>query len=96
MKGIDQIRKFSPEIARRIMNDGGFLRSTDVVTLATADNTKNIMVLVRCNNGRFTTPMQNVMHFTKMIEQHHQMMKASGQEPLMVSDYVRDISLLAG
>lgn len=94
MKGIENIRAVAPAIANRIAAEGGGISRPDIVTLT--ELTPNLVVLVRCNNGRFTTPMQNVLHFCNIIEGHYQMKKASGQDPLMVSDYVRDISLLAG
>lgn len=94
MKGIENIRAVDPAIAKRIADEGGFLTKADIELLA--KKLPHLLVLVRCNNGRFSTPMQNVLHFCDIIESHYQMKKASGQEPLMCSDYVRDISLLAG
>lgn len=93
MIGLDTIRRAAPAIAGRIVDEGGFLKVDDIKTLA--ELTPHVSVLVRCNNGRFAVPLQDVLRFTKIIEQHYQMMQASGQDPLMVSDYVRDISLLA-
>ena len=58
--------------------EGGFLSLTDVEIIAHHDRLR--LILVRCGNGRFLTPAQDVKHFTDIIARDGQ-------------DYVRDLSL---
>lgn len=61
----------------------GFLSEAQVERLAADPATRMTPVLVRCGNGRFTCPAQNVAHFVGIIE------NSNGE------DHVRDVSLLA-
>jgi hypothetical protein len=56
----------------------GFLSAEDVKIVAQHDPHR--MILVRCGNGRFLAPAQNVLHFAGIIDRED-------------SDYVRDYSL---
>ena len=62
---------------------GGFLKDTDVAVIAADPATRLQMLLVRCGNGRFMAPAQDVKHFIDLIERPE-------------GDYVRDVSLPAG
>lgn len=57
---------------------GGFLKDTDVAIIAHHDRLR--LILVRCGNGRFLCPAQDVAHFIAIIERDG-------------TDYVRDVSL---
>jgi hypothetical protein len=61
-----------------VKKNGGFLTHTDVEIIAHHDRLR--LILVRCGNGRFLTPAQDVKHFTEIIARDGQ-------------DYVRDLSL---
>jgi len=61
-----------------VKEQGGFLRKPQIAELAKADRLRNL--LVRCGNGRFVCPAQDVQHFINIIEDH-------------CGDYVRDVSL---
>ncbi len=61
-----------------MLRSHGFMREADVEELTKIARLHP--VLVRCGNGRFTCPAQNVIHFIAAIE-------AGGK------DYVRDVSL---
>ena len=68
-----------PKIAELYHRHGyGFLFMADLPELI--DAVAHQLCLVRCGNGRFLTPAQNVAHFVAIIE-------ASGK------DHVRDVSL---
>lgn len=62
---------------------GCFLHANDVATIASDPATRLTMLLVRCGNGRFLAPAQDVAHFIAAIEASK-------------LDYVRDVSLPAG
>lgn len=67
------------ELLKKIKNEQeGFLTPEDIAFLAEHDRMR--MILVRCGNGRFLTPAQNVKWFTEIITEHG-------------GDYVRDCSL---
>lgn len=80
-------------LANKIHSQGSFLTVEDVDALEKID--RMAMVLVRCNMGRFLTPVQNVKHFTRMIDEHFKFVeKAEGHDAAMQkSDWVRDISI---
>lgn len=65
-------------VLRVIKENDGFLRDIDLKLLAEQDRLR--MILVRCGNGRFLAPAQDVKHFIDIIERDK-------------SDYIRDISL---
>ena len=68
------------DLLKRIDQLGGFLTEGELASLAELDRMR--MVLVRCNNGRFLCPAQNVAWFTDLLESTSK-------------EFVRDISLPA-
>ena len=71
---------------------GGFLRPDDVRALEGPEDTRLVLLLVRCGSGRFLAPAQDVRHFCDIIRAHAvatERMAAPG------SDYVRDVSIPA-
>ena len=57
----------------------GFI--TDLDLPAVVSENRLFPCLVRCGNGRFTCPAQDVAHFVEMVDNSE--------------DYVRDVSILA-
>jgi hypothetical protein len=57
---------------------GGFLDNLGIETIAREDRLR--LLLVRCGNGRFLAPAQDVKHFIAIIERDNQ-------------DYIRDVAL---
>lgn len=80
MRGIATIRAANQPLAKKLEDNGGFLMQQDVAELVQID--RLMLVLVRCGNGRFMCPVQDVNHFCEII----------GREN---SDHVRDVSLPA-
>lgn len=90
------LAKLGPVLAKRFELKGFFVQDTDIPILIGVD--RFIRVLVRCGNGRFFCPVQDVKHFVDIIESHYanstpnQQMGKGGVQP----DYVRDVSLYFG
>ena len=61
-----------------VKSNGGFMNETDIDIIAHHDRLR--MVLVRCGNGRFLCPIQDVKHFMAIVQRDGQ-------------DHVRDVSL---
>ncbi len=95
MQGIQQIRQVNPELARKIETDQhGYILAADVEPLIAVN--RLMLVLVRCGNGRFLTPIQNLNHFMGIIADHAKRVEAETGELLNANtDYVRDVSLPA-
>ena len=86
--GVDAI------LAARIDSQGRCLTLEQVDALERID--RFIQVLVRTNNGRFVTAVQNVRWYCGLIEKHYEMVKATiGELPSgrYNTDLVRDISI---
>lgn len=75
------------ELLKAIVKKHGFMDRSDVLRLEQLDRLR--MVLVRCGNGRFTCPAQDVDHFCEIIRRDF-------DEHRPNCDYVRDVSLPAG
>jgi uncharacterized protein (DUF1786 family) len=69
---------------------GGYLKDTDVAVIAADPNTRLELLLVRCGNGRFLAPAQDVAHFVAIIEEH-----ANRYDIKTPGDYIRDVSIPA-
>ncbi len=70
-----------------IKKNGGFLSATDLKIVAQHDRLR--LILVRCGNGRFLAPAQDVEHFVNIIERDYEMTKGS---TALDADYIRDYS----
>ena len=88
---------------REILNsawkqDHGFLTPAAVRIIAADPETRLFALLVRCGNGRFLAPAQDVEHFSKIIAEHYELTNTvilqDGAWP--ERDYIRDISIPAG
>ena len=67
-------------VERILLNNCGLIQSEDQLERLIVESRLH-PCLVRCGNGRFTCPAQDVTHFTDIIN-------ASG------SDHVRDVSVM--
>lgn len=95
MQGIQQIRQANPALARKIETvQHGFILAADVEPLIAVN--RLMLVLVRCGNGRFLCPIQDLNHFMGIINNHAERVKAeTGQLLNAGTDYIRDVSLPA-
>lgn len=89
MQHIEKIRRANPNLAKTIETRCGFVTDQDIPELTKID--RMMLVLVRCGNGRFLCPVQDVQHFVQIIEEHSEL---KGHD-LRTTDYVRDVSLPA-
>jgi hypothetical protein len=80
IRDIAKIRRANPQLASTMEATGGFLNTHTLPQIIAVD--RLMLVLVRCGNGRFLCPAQDVEHFTNIITKEG-------------SDYVRDWSLPA-
>jgi len=67
-----------PDRADKIRRQGGFVLKEDLPDIIATD--RLMLLLVRCGNGRFMTPADQLDHFMKIVETSK-------------LDYVRDVSL---
>lgn len=90
MSLIDKIRKADPALADKIEGQGSFVTEDDIDGIVSIN--RHMLLLVRCGNGRFLTPAQDVKHFTGIISEHATM-KAAARGIRFAGEYVRDVSL---
>lgn len=86
------VRKTAPDLARSIEARHYFIKKDEVAALIAID--RLLPVLVRCGNGRFTCPIQDLNHFIGIIEAHYN--AATFIPGRSGSDYVRDVSIATG
>lgn len=86
MNSMKEIKKLNPVLAYKIQQQEYFLREDDIAPLVLSH--RLMPVLVRCGNGRFTCPVQDLQHFISIIEEHSKLSKDKSN-----TDYVRDISI---
>jgi len=79
-----KIKEKNPELYNKLYSQGGFISPDDLQAIEAVD--RFIQVIVRCNNGRFTCPVQNAKHFVDIITEH------GDTFGLIKGDYVRDIA----
>ena len=92
MQGINVIQQHKPELAQKIIGQGGFLSPEDLQQIA--KDFRLMMVLVRCGCGRFLAPAQDAKHFMDIITEHSTLKEEKEKIPHQ-GDYVRDVSLPA-
>jgi len=78
MQALETIRANDSTLARIIERQGYCLTMEQVEQIQKIN--RSMKILVRCGNGRFLTPAQDVKWFTEIIEREG-------------TDYVRDLSL---
>lgn len=89
-KTFAKIRNVNPALANKIDSQHGFVSNVDLPALIEVD--RLMLLLVRCGNGRFLTPAQDVTHFMTIIEEHAQL-KSEKEGVVFAGDHVRDVSL---
>lgn len=89
MRAIERIRRADPELAKKIESQGEFITEEDLPKLVKIE--RLMQVIVRCGCGRFLTPVQDVAHFVRIIEEHMDLRGGMVEG----TDYIRDISLPA-
>jgi hypothetical protein len=82
-QALGRIREHLPRTAEKVFDQGGFLTADEVRLIAPINALRLMLLLVRCGNGRFLCPAQDVEHFVAIVT-------ADGR------DYVRDVSIPAG
>lgn len=83
-------------LSQLIKKQGGFLRVDQIEQLQSYQELRLRTILVRCGSGRFISPLQDVLHFVKIIEEHSKLLSEKTNQPeSFCGDYVRDIGLLA-
>ena len=92
MQGIEKIQAVNSYVAGNIRARGGFILNIEVPELIKID--PFLSVLVRCGNGRFTCPVQELNHFINIITEHAEL-KAKAANVEFAGDHVRDVSLPA-
>ena len=80
MRDLPKVRDNDPTLAKKIVEQHGFLTMDDVKAIVSFN--RLMLILVRCGNGRFLTPAQDVEWFCNIIEKEG-------------TDHVRDVSLPA-
>lgn len=84
----------NPALAFKIERQGGFVTNDDIPGVVAVN--RHLLLLVRCGNGRFLTPADNVTHFVALITHHAELVtKTTGQLLNPETDYVRDVALPA-
>lgn len=81
-----EIRRTNPGLAEKIKLQGYFVTDEDLPELVKIN--RLLLLLIRCGNGRFLCPAQDVSHFVAVIEEHYNNLPNSRER-----DYVRDVSL---
>jgi hypothetical protein len=89
-KSVREIAVVNPTLANKIANQGTFLTEEDIPEVQKI----NRMMLVRCGNGRFLCPVQDVIHFISIIEEHAKL-KAEKTGSPFEGDHIRDVSFPA-
>lgn len=85
-----QIQAVNPQLAARIVERGGFIKEDEADALIAVN--RLMLVLVRCGNGRFLCPVQDLKHFIGIIEEHAKLKEEKTGQP-MQGDHIRDVSL---
>jgi hypothetical protein len=91
-KSVQQVANVNPALADKIVNQGTFLTDEDIPKLININ--RHMLVLVRCGNGRFLCPVDNVTHFISIIEEHSKLKEEKEGKPFQ-GDHIRDVSFPA-
>jgi hypothetical protein len=85
-----KIRERNPALADKIYQQAGFVTDEDLPKIIEID--RLMLLLVRCGNGRFLAPAQDVAHFVGIIEEHAKLKQEKTGTP-MQGDHIRDVSI---
>lgn len=87
-----RIKRANPMLADAICAQHGVVLPEQTRQIISID--RQMLLLVRCNNGRFLAPAQDVLHFVNIINEHSAVACAIERSELPKNgDWVRDISL---
>jgi hypothetical protein len=90
----ERLRPHCPAIVKFHEENGGLLPEH---VAEIARKVPNFLLLIRCNNGRFLTPAQNVKHYLALIERDFKVLEAVHGDTVAAmqhgGDYVRDVSI---
>lgn len=94
-----ELQRRNPALHKKIGNQAHCVTPEDLEEIIKLDRLQRI--LIKCGNGRFTCPAQDVNHFIKIIDQHRKLAEAiiGTQKPgacgqLFETDYVRSIEFM--
>lgn len=87
ISNITNLEKADPALCRKISRQSGCLTREDVAKVVKGD--RLCRLLVRCSNGRFIAPAQDVLHFIAIIEEHDKLVPQDNKN----RDFVRDIQI---
>lgn len=91
-KSVREIAVVNPALADKIAKQGTFLTEEDIPEVQKIN--RMMLVLVRCGNGRFLCPVQDVNHFISIIEEHAKLKQEKVGQPFQ-GDHIRDVSFPA-
>lgn len=91
-KSVQKVAAVNPALADKIAKQATFLDENDIKAVEKID--RMMLVLVRCGNGRFLCPVQDVNHFIGIIEEHAELKEKATGQPLQ-GDHIRDVSFPA-
>lgn len=91
-KSVLKVHRVNPTLAAKIVGQATFLDENDIKEVEKID--RMMLVLVRCGNGRFLCPVQDVQHFISIIEEHSKLKEEKEGKPFQ-GDYIRDVSFPA-
>lgn len=84
-------------VERAKLTKFGFLTQAELAAIAADPETRLQWILIRCGNGRFTAPAQDVKHFIAIIEEHANVIEQhTGFNVNNNRDYIRDVSIAGG
>ena len=87
-----RIGRTDPGLENKIRRQHGYVLEDDVDRLIAVE--RLMLVMVRCGNGRFMCPIQDLKHFMTIIEEHSEL-KATATGKKFAGDHVRDVSIPA-
>lgn len=90
-----ELQRRNPALHKKIGSQAHCVTPEDLEEIIKLDRLQQI--LVKCGNGRFTCPAQDVNHFIMIIDQHRKL--AEAQKPgacgqLFETDYVRSVEIM--
>ncbi len=91
-KSVQKVARVNPALAEKIVSQHTFLDENDIKEVQKID--RSMLVLVRCGNGRFLCPAQDVNHFISIIEEHAKLKEKETGQPFQ-GDHIRDVSFPA-
>jgi len=91
-KSVQKVAAVNKPLADKIVAQATFLDENDIKEVQKID--RMMLLLVRCGNGRFLCPAQDVNHFISIIEEHAALKETATGQPFQ-GDHIRDVSFPA-